>query len=134
MSKMSTIKHLAVGQVDLGKEEGDVGRIERNLFELNGETFEALRFCKNRKGRHNRVHLVLLESTFADLFEDAVQKQVFGPDTLDRLLAVLQHWQEQRTGAGQDAGENPFLKVIGIGSDGHLTEGIDEYLYGSRED
>jgi len=131
---MSTIKHLAVGQVDLETVEGDVGRIERNLFALNGATFEALRFCKNRNGRHNRVHLVLTESAFADLFEDALQKQVFAPYTLDRLLAVLQRWQEKRPGAGEDAGENPFLKVIGIGSDGHLAEGIDEYLYGDRKD
>ncbi|HKM90915.1 MAG TPA: hypothetical protein VJX29_09875 [Candidatus Acidoferrales bacterium] len=130
---MSTIKHLAVSQVDLGR-GGDTGRIERNLFAQNGETFEALRFCKNRNGHHNRVHLVLSESAFARLFEDAVQKKVFAEDTLTRLLGILLRWQEEHSGAADGVAENPFLKVIGLFNDGHLTEGIDEYLYGDRKD
>ena len=116
MPKMNTLKHMAVGVLQWP--EGEEARIERNLFEVDGETFEALRFCKNRNGRHNRVHLVVREPEFVSLFQEAVKNGVFGQETLDRLRAVL-------------AGESdPFLDVIGIGADGMLAESIDEELYG----
>ena len=115
MSKMNTLKHMAVGVLQWP--EGEEARIESNLFEVDGETFEALRFCKNRTGRHNRVHLVVREPEFVSLFQEAVKNGVFGQETLDRVRAVL-------------AGESdPFLDVIGIGTDGKLAENIDEELY-----
>ena len=120
MSKMNTLKHMAVGVLPWPK--GEEARIERNLFEVDGETFEALRFCKNRNGRHNRVHLVVREPEFVSLFQEAVKNGVFGQETLDRLRAVL-------------AGESdPFLAVIGIGTDGTLAENIDEELYREARD
>ena len=116
MSKMNTLKHLAVGV--LQRAEGEEARIERNLFEMDGETFEALRFCKNSNGRHSRVHLVVEEPEFVSLFQEAVKNGVFRQETLDRLRAVL------------DKEGDPFLDVIGIGADGKLAENIDEELYG----
>jgi hypothetical protein len=131
VAKMTTIKYLAVGEVDL-ESSGDTARIERNLFAENGDTFQALRFCKRRSGRHNRVHLVLREGAFADLFEDAVEKNVFGEETLNRMLKILARRQQKRSSTAVDPDADPFLRVIGIGEDGHLTEGIDEELYGDK--
>jgi|SRR5271170_6662495 len=116
MSKMNTVEHRAVGSFRW--DEHDEARIERNLFAHNGDTWEALRFCKNRDGRHNRVHLVIGESEFVELFRDAVEKGVFHQQTLERLSAIL---------AGR---QDPLLAVIGSVADGQLTAAIDDELYG----
>jgi len=118
MAKMSTIQHRAVGVCQLN--DHDEGRIERNLFAVNGGTWEALRFCKNKDGQHNRVHLVIDEAKFVELFQDAVNNGVFHQETIDRLKAVL------------DQLRDPFLDVIGIGADGTLSQDIDEQLYGEN--
>jgi hypothetical protein len=117
MSKMSTIESRAVGTCQL--DDHNEGRIERNLFAVNGSTWEALRFCKNKDGQHNRVHLVLDEGKFVELFEDAVKNGVFHQQTIDRLKMILER-------------RDPFLDVIGIGSDGTLSQNIDEELYGEN--
>ena len=117
MSKMNTIEQRAVGVCQLNAK--DEGRIERNLFGANGETWEALRFCKNKDGRHNRVHLVLEEDKFVELFEDAVKNGVFHQQTIDRLKVILER-------------RDPFLEVIGIGTDGTLSQDVDEELYGEN--
>lgn len=117
MSKMSCVEQKAVGVCRL--DDHNEGRIERNVFAVNGSTWEALRFCKNKDGRHNRVHLVLDEENFVDLFQDAVRNGVFHQETLDRLKIILER-------------RDPFLEVIGIGSDGKLSEGLDEELYGEN--
>ena len=116
MSKMTTLEQRAVGSFHWNPQEE--ARIERNLFAYDGGTQEALRFCKNRNGRHNRVHLVIGEPEFVDLFRDAVEKGVFHPRTLVRLRAIL---SEQR---------DPLLDVIGSVNDGQLTSGTDDELYG----
>ncbi len=115
MPKMITLEQRAVGSFNW--DDRDEARIERNLFALNGDTWEGLRFCKNRNGRHNRVHLVIGEAEFVELFRDAVAKGVFHPETLDRLRAIL-------TGR-----QDPLLEVIGIARDGQLTKDIDRELY-----
>jgi hypothetical protein len=115
MAKMNTIEQRAVGACQL--DGHNQGRIERNLFQVNGTTWEALRFCKNKDGQHNRVHLVLDEDKFVELFADAVKNGVFHQRTIDRLKMILER-------------RDPFLEVIGIGSDGTLTQNIDEELYG----
>lgn len=120
MGKMLTVEQRAVGVFDWN--ERDQARIERNLFALDGETWEALRFCKNRNGRHNRVHLVIGESDFAKLFQDAVKNGVFHQETLDQLRAVL------------DQTRDPFLDVIGISEDGKLSQAIDADLYWENSD
>jgi hypothetical protein len=117
MSKMVTAERIASGSCKLD-DNGNEGRIERNVFVQDGKTWEALRFCKSKNGRHNRVHLVLDEGAFVELFRDAVKNGVFSGKTLGALLATL-----------QDV-EDPFLKVIGSISDGTLSENIDEELYG----
>jgi hypothetical protein len=71
-----------------------------------------------RNGRHNRVHLVIGEAEFVDLFRDAVAKGVFHAQTLQQLRAIL-------TG-----GQDRLPKVIGIAQDGQLTKAIDNELYG----
>lgn len=131
MAKMSKIKELAFGSLDLNR-RGDVARIEKNLFAENGDTFVALRFCKNRNGRHNRVHLVIPEQAFTQLFEDAAEKGVFAEETLNRLLHFLERRQRRHIESANDSDQDPFLKVIGIFKDGHLTQGIDEELYGDE--
>jgi hypothetical protein len=114
--KMITVERRAVGSYRWN--EHDEARIERNLFAQDDETWEGLRFCKNRNGRHNRVHLVIGEDEFVDLFRSAVENGVFRQKTLDRLRAIL-------------SGErDPMLDVIGIASDGKLADGIDSDLYG----
>lgn len=116
MAKMNTIENRAVGACQL--DDHNEGRIERNLFAVNGGTWEALRFCKNKDGQHNRVHLVIDEEKFVELFRDAVKNGVFHPRTLGDLMVIL--------------GEipDPFLSVIGsISSDGKLSANIDEELY-----
>ena len=118
MSKMFTVEQRAVGSFHWDEEEE--ARIERNLFALEGDTWEALRFCKNRNGRHNRVHLVIGESEFVELFRDAVEKGVFHRHTLERLRAVLA------------PAPDPLLEVIGSVSDGKLATGIDDEIYGGR--
>lgn len=117
MSKMNTIEQRAVGVCRLN--DHDEGRIERNLFSANGESWEALRFCKNKDGQHNRVHLVLDEDKFVQLFEASVKNGVFHEETLDRLRMILDR-------------RDPFLEVIGIGADGTLSQDIDEELYGEN--
>jgi hypothetical protein len=114
--KMVTVEQRAFGKFDWN--DSEQARIERNVFALNGKTQEALRFCKNRKGRHNRVHLVIEEDNFVELFRDAVKNGVFSPRTLQALKVAL---GEQH---------DPFLDVIGIGADGNLASGIDDELYG----
>src|SRR5271168_3794056 len=116
MSKMTTLEQRAVGSFHWNEREE--ARIERNLFAYDGGTQEALRFCKNRNGRHNRVHLVIGEQEFVDLFRDAVEKGVFHQQTLERLRDILSDTPD------------PLLEVIGIADDGHLTSGIDDELYG----
>ena len=80
MPKMNTIEQRAVGVCNL--DEHNEARIERNLFNANGTTWEALRFCKNKDGQHNRVHLVLDENKFVELFEDAIKNGVFHQHTI----------------------------------------------------
>ncbi len=116
MGKMATVEHRAVGVFEWDAK--DQARIERNLFAADGETWEALRFCKNRNGRHNRVHLVIEEGDFVKLFEDAVRKGVFHQETLDRMRNILE---------GQP---DPLLTVLGVSSDGQLSREIDDELYG----
>lgn len=129
MPKMSTIKHLAVGSAPL--KNSDEARIERNLFALNGDTFEALRFCKQRNGRHNRVHLVLSEAEFLDLFAHSVRAGVFSRTALLDFAEILRREALADTGPSDALPDDPFLKVIGIGSgDGTLTQNLDEELYG----
>jgi|SRR5216684_7282354 len=115
---MTTIEHVAVGVFDW--DGVDQARIERNVFARDGETWEALRFCKSRNGRHNRVHLVIEEGDFVDLFCDAVQKGVFHQETLDRLRKIL------------EGRRDPLLDVIGMSEDGKLSQGIDAELYGEH--
>jgi hypothetical protein len=129
MAKMNTIKHLAVGRTRLAGP--DEARIERNLFAENGDTFEALRFCKNRNGRHNRVHLVIKEQDFVRLFGDAIENRVFHEKTLAGLRAILAKGRKTSRGRGEKKEQDPFLKVIGIcPGDGKLAESINEFLYG----
>jgi hypothetical protein len=115
---MNTIEQRAVGSCQL--DEHNQGRIERNLFNANGKTWEALRFCKNKDGQHNRVHLVLDEEKFVELFRDAVKNGVFRPRTLGELRMILEDIAD------------PFLDVIGSISDGTLSQNIDEELYPER--
>jgi hypothetical protein len=117
---MITIEQRAVGVFNWDADEQ--ARIERNVFAQDGEIREALRFCKNRNGRHNRVHLVIEEKDFIDLFRSAVQNGVFQEETVQKLRGIL----EQR--------RDPLLEVIGTrtSSDGKLTENIDEELYGEN--
>lgn len=114
--KMLTIEQRAVGAYNV--DEHNQARIERNVFATNGRSWEALRFCKNRDGRHNRVHLVIDEHAFVELFRNSVQNGVFGEETLRQMRAIL--------GDVPD----PFLDVIGIGSDGTMSSRIDAELYG----
>jgi hypothetical protein len=118
VAKMITLEQRAVGSYHW--DEQDEARIERNLFALNGDTWEGLRFCKNRNGRHNRVHLVIGEAEFVNLFRDAVEKGVFHEPTLEQLRAILV------------GGRDPVLDVIGIAQDGQLTKDIDRELYGEN--
>jgi len=118
MPKMNTIEQRAVGSCQL--DEHNQGRIERNLFNANGKTWEALRFCKNKDGQHNRVHLVLDEEKFVELFRDAVKNGVFRSRTLGELRVILEDIPD------------PFLEVIGSISDGTLSQNIDEELYPER--
>ena len=114
--KMITVEQRAVGTFDW--DDSQQARIERNLFVLNGSSWEALRFCKNKDGRHNRVHLVIEEENFVELFRSAVGNGVFSPESLQNLRGILQ------------GSRDPFLEVIGIGGDGKLARGIEEELYG----
>ena len=116
MAKMSTIENRAVGTCQL--DDRNEGRIERNLFAVNGGTWEALRFCKNKDGQHNRVHLVIDEEKFVELFRSAVKNGVFGPRTLGELMVIMNEIPD------------PFLTAIGSISDGTLSQNIDEELYG----
>jgi hypothetical protein len=116
MSKMNTIEQRAVGVCPL--DEHNEARIERNLFQVNGTTWEALRFCKNKDGQHNRVHLVIDEEKFVELFRSAVKNGVFGPRALGKLMGLMNEITD------------PFLSVIGSISDGTLSQNIDEELYG----
>jgi hypothetical protein len=114
--KMVTVEQRAVGTFDWS--ETEQARIERNLCALNGRSWEALRFCKNKNGRHNRVHLVIEEDKFVELFHSAVQNGVFSEATIRDLRNVLERERD------------PFLEVIGSTGDGTLSAGIDEELYG----
>jgi hypothetical protein len=120
VAKMITIEQRAVGVFNWDADEQ--ARIERNVFAQDGEIREALRFCKNRNGRHNRVHLVIEEKDFVDLFRSAVQNGVFREETVQKLRGIL----EQR--------RDPLLDVMGActGGDGKLSENIDEELYGEN--
>jgi hypothetical protein len=116
--KMATVEYRAVGSHPL--DEHNEARIERNLFAFEGQTWEGLRFCKNRDGRHNRVHLVIGEDEFVQLFQNAVENGVFRQKTVDRLRVIL-------------SGErDPILDVIGIADHGGLAADIDSELYGEN--
>lgn len=119
MSKMITLEQRAVGTFNWS--DVDQARIERNVFSLDGETWEGLRFCKYRNGRHNRVHLVIAESDFIELFRDAVRNGVFHQETLDQFRAIL------------EGRRDPVLDVIGSIQDGSLSHAIDAGLYGEDE-
>jgi hypothetical protein len=114
--KMVTVEQRAVGTFDWNDIEQ--ARIERNLFAFDGEVTEKLRFCKNRNGRHNRVHLVIEESGFVELFASAVKNGVFSEPAIRRLRDIL------------DQRRDPLLEVIGTTGDGKLSSEIDKELYG----
>jgi len=118
--KMLTIEQRAAGTYDW---EGTAqqARIERNLFALNGRSWEALRFCKNKNGRHNRVHLVIEEANFVELFRSAVENGVFSEATIRDLRNLLERKRD------------PFLDVIGTTGDGTLSANIDDELYGEED-
>jgi hypothetical protein len=120
MAKMITIEQRAVGVFNWDADEQ--ARIERNVFAQDGEIREALRFCKNRNGRHNRVHLVIEEKDFVDLFRSAVQNGVFQEETVQKLRGIL------------NPGRDPLLEVIATftDGDGKLAENIDDELYGEN--
>src|ERR1700690_1839496 len=115
--KMVTIEHRAVGTYNWD-DTTEQARIERNVFALNRHTWEALRFCKNKDGRHNRVHLVIGEEHFVELFRSAVRNGVFSERTVQDLRGILERKPD------------PFLEVIGTTGDGKLSAGIDDELYG----
>jgi|SRR5271168_1284545 len=127
MSKMKTIKQIAVGT--LQRRPGQEARIERNLFECDGETFEALRFCKNKNGRHVRVHLVVDEEEFVELFTDAVRKGVFGEATLLALMDMLKDRSNGVSQEGRPERQAPFAGITGLFEDGTLTRDMDGALY-----
>jgi hypothetical protein len=114
--KMVTVQQRAVGTFNT--DEQQQARIERNLFALEGRSWEALRFCKNKNGRHNRVHLVIEEAHFVELFRDAVNNGVFSEEAIQRLRNILENRSD------------PFLEVIGTTGDGTLAKDIDVELYG----
>jgi hypothetical protein len=116
MGKMTTIEHRAAGTFQWNQR--DQARIERNLVALDGKSWEALRFCKSRNGRHNRVHLVITEDDFVQLFDDAVKNGVFSEDAIRKMRATLSEHRD------------PFLDVIGTVTEGDLSGDIDEILYG----
>jgi hypothetical protein len=118
MSKMVTVEHRAVGTFEWN--DRDQARIERNLVALDGKSWEALRFCKSRNGRHNRVHLVITEEDFVQLFADAVKNGVFSDEAIRRMGATLSNRRD------------PFLDVIGSLTEGDLSGDIDEALYGDE--
>lgn len=116
--KMATIEQRAVGTYNWG--DSEQARIERNLVALNGRTWEALRFCKHKNGRHNRVHLVIEEENFIELFRSAVENGVFSANSLEEFRRIV------------DRKGDPFLNVIGTTGDGKLSSGIDDGLYGEN--
>ncbi|HKS81391.1 MAG TPA: hypothetical protein VJR23_07775 [Candidatus Acidoferrales bacterium] len=116
--KMVTVEHRAVGSFDW--ENSEQARIERNLVALNGRTWEALRFCKHKNGRHNRVHLVIEEENFVELFRSALENHVFSERAVEAFRGMLSDKRD------------PFLSVIGSTGDGNLSAGIDDDLYGDR--
>lgn len=68
----------------------------------------------------DKMFTLVEEAEFVDLFRDAVAKGLFHAQTLEELRAIL-------------SGErDPLLQVIGIAKDGHLTESIDDQLYGEN--
>jgi hypothetical protein len=126
MPKMNTLRKHAIGRFKWPENRTeknsvhDEARIERNTFSFDGETIEALRFCKTRNGRHTRVHLVIGEDEFVELFRNAVENNVFHPETLAGLRSILGNQND------------PLAEVIGIAHDGRLAHDIDEELYGER--
>ena len=118
MGKMVTVEHRAVGTFEWNPH--DQARIERNLVALDGKSWEALRFCKSRNGRHNRVHLVIAEDDFVQLFDNAVKNGVFSEAATQKMRAAL--------GGRRD----PFLDVIGTVTEGDLSGDIDASLYGDE--
>jgi hypothetical protein len=116
--KMITVEQRAVGTFDW--DETEQARIERNLCALNGRSWEALRFCKNKNGRHNRVHLVIEEDKFVELFRSAVENGVFSEATIRDMRNILERRRDR----------DPFLDVIGTTGDGTLSANIDDELYG----
>jgi hypothetical protein len=86
--KMHTISKLRVGTYDWPNST-DQARIERNSFLFCGEVFEGLRFCKFRNGRHTRVHLVISEGEWVELFRDAVQNGVFSTETIEEMRRII---------------------------------------------
>src|SRR5580704_5736625 len=114
--KMVTVEQRAAGTFDWNGTEQ--ARIERNLCVLNGRSWEALRFCKNRNGRHNRVHLVITEDDFVPLFADAVKNGVFSAAAIRQMSAILSNRPD------------PFLDLIGSITGGDLSGDIDAAIYG----
>ena len=123
--KMVTLNQLAIGKYQWNKR--DEARIERNLFAFDGETFEALRFCKYKDGRHTRVHLVISREEFLDLFRSAVENGVFEDQDIRRISEICGAALEKRA-----SNRDPLLAVVGIGADGRLAHDIDEELYGEE--
>ncbi len=123
---MITIEQRAVGVYKWNSAEE--ARIERNLFAFKGDTWEGIRFCKNRRGRHLRVHLVVQEDEFVELFRDAVQKGVFTDAALRQLADISNQVARSSSAEGET---DPVLAAAGIGEDGTLTQNIDRVLYGT---
>jgi|SRR5579862_7639278 len=117
MAKMVTVERRALGTFEWSPREQ--ARIERNLVALDGKSWETLRFCKNRNGRHTRVHLVITEHDFVQLFADAVKNGVFSKSAIRQMGAALSNRRD------------PFLDVIGIAGDLEPPSDIQAELYGN---
>ena len=76
-------------------------------------------FVRTKTGSIIASTWFLTKTNLSNCFEDAIKNGVFHQHTIDRLKMVLER-------------RDPFLEVIGIGSDGTFSQNIDEELYGDE--
>lgn len=92
---MRTIEVVTYGEHQWDGPE-HAARIERArvLYSGNDTVDEVLKFCYLKNGRHARTHLTISQENFADLFLDAVEKNVFEPKLLREMYKALKKKKE----------------------------------------
>jgi hypothetical protein len=87
---MRTVEVITYGEFQWNGPE-HAARIERArvFFSDENKVREMLKFCYTNNGRHARTHLTIDQEDFVELFDSAMENNVFRPEVLRDIYKLL---------------------------------------------